>query len=869
MNERPPKFFLRLFRWYCHPDMLGHIEGDMMQLYAERVRESGKRKADLKFIFDVVLLCRPGIIRPVTVDTNVNQYDMVKSYFKVGWRNMLRNKGYSIINISGLAIGMTVALLIGLWVFDELTFDTHFKNYDRIVQVMQHQTYNGEIGTQVANPAVMAEEIRNVYGSDFKHVLQSSWNNDHTLTYGDRIFYKPGSYFEPCVVDMLSLNITHGTKDGLKDMNSIMLSESVAKSYFGEEDPINKMLRLDNEVDVKVTAVYEDLPENTSFKDLKIIMPWSLYVSQNTWIQKMENPWGSNFTQTFAQLNDNADLETVSTRIKDVKLNRQPEEEKRYKAIVFLHPISKWHLYSDFKAGVNIGGRIDNVWLFSITGIFVLLLACINFMNLSTARSEKRSKEVGIRKSIGSARGQLVIQFFSESIMIALFAFALAVGFSFIALPSFNTIAGKHITILWSSPLFWLAGISFTLITGLFAGLYPALFLSSFQPVKVLKGSFKMGRLASLPRKVLVTIQFTISIVLIIGTIVVYKQIQFAQGRPMGYTTDGLITIRINSERHKHFEAIRNELKNANTIIEMAEAGSPTTEVWNTNGGFDWEGKDPNLAVDFPNNAVTHDYGKTIGWQIAIGRDFSRDFSTDSSAFILNESAVKFIGLTDPIGKNIKWEGENYTIIGVVKDILIQSPYTPVRPGMWHLSDGSSENVFIIKINPNRNAQESLSKIEEVFKKFDPTSPFDAGFVDDAYAQKFGNEKRIGTLAAFFAVLAVFISCLGLFGLASFVAEQRTKEIGIRKVMGASVGNLWQMLSKDFVILVIISSAMAITLSYFFCVSWLKSFEYRTTISWWIFALSAAGALVITLLTVSFQAIKAALMSPINSLRSE
>jgi putative ABC transport system permease protein len=868
MKEHPPKLFLSFFRWYCHPEMAGHIEGDMMELYTERVKGSGKRRADLKFIVDVVLLCRPGIIRPVTVETNVNQYDMVKSYFKVGWRNMLRSKGYSAINISGLAIGMTVALLIGLWVFDELTFDRHFKNYDRIVQVMQHQTYNGEIGTQVANPSVMGEEIRNVYGSDFKHVLQSSWNNDHTLTYGEKIFYKSGSYFEPGVVDMLSLNILQGSKDGLKDMNSIMLSESVARSYFGDEDPINKILRLNNEVDVKVTAVYEDLPENTSFRDLKIIMPWSLYLSQNTWIQKMEDPWGSNFTQTFAQLNDNADLETVSTRIKDVKINQQGEHERRYKAVVFLHPMSKWRLYSDFKEGVNTGGRIDNVWLFSVTGIFVLLLACINFMNLSTARSEKRSKEVGIRKAIGSVRAQLITQFFSESIMIALFAFVLALGFGFIALPSFNTIAGKHIFIPWTSPFFWLIGIGFTLATGILAGLYPALFLSSFQPVKVLKGSFKQGRFASLPRKILVMVQFTISIVLIIGTIVVYQQIQFAQGRPIGYTTDGLIMTSVNSERHKHFEAIRTELKTANVIDEMAESGSPVTDVWNTNGGFDWEGKDPNLAVDFPNNAVTYEYGKVIGWEITTGRDFSRDFATDSTAFILNEAAVKFIGLTDPIGKVIKWNGENFTVIGVVKDILVQSPYKPVRPAMWHLSDGA-ENVFIIKLNPDKNAQESLSKVEEVFKKFDPTSPFDSNFVDEAFAQKFGNEKRIGTLAAFFAVLAVFISCLGLFGLASFVAEQRTKEIGIRKVMGASVSNLWQMLSKDFVILVIISSGVAITISYFFCVSWLESYEYHTTVSWWIFALSAGGALIITLITVSFQAIKAAMMSPIKSLRSE
>lgn len=868
MKAHPPKWFLSFFRWYCHPEMVSHIEGDIMELYAERLRASGKRKADLQFITDVVLLCRPGIIRPVTVETNVNQYDMVKSYFKVGWRNLLRSKGYSAINISGLAIGMTVALLIGLWVFDELTYDKHFKNYNRIVQVMQHQTFNGQIGTQVVNPAVMAEEIRNVYGSDFKHVLQSSWNNDHTLSYGDKIFYKTGSYFEPGVVDMLSLNIIHGSKDGLKDMNSIMLSESVAKSYFGDEDPINKILRLDNDVDVNVTAVYEDLPENTSFSSLRIIMPWSLYLSQNPWIAKMTEPWSSNFTQTFAQLNDNVSLETVSARIKDVKFNRQGEDERRYKATVFLHPMSKWHLYSDFKEGVNTGGRIDNVWLFAITGIFVLLLACINFMNLSTARSEKRSKEVGIRKSIGSARGQLITQFFSESVMIALFAFVLAIGVGFVALPAFNTIAGKNISIPWASPLFWLIGLGFTLTTGIFAGVYPALYLSSFQPVKVLKGSFKMGRLASLPRKVLVTVQFTISIALIIGTLVVYKQIQYAQGRPLGYTTDGLITLDVNSERHKHAEAIRTELKTENVIVELAESGSPTTDVWNTNGGFDWEGKDPNLAVDFPNNGVTYEYGKVIGWEITTGRDFSRDFATDSAAFILNESAVKFIGLTDPIGKVIKWNGENYTVIGVVKDILVQSPYTPVRPAMWHLMD-NSENIFIIKLNPDKNVQESIRKIETVFKKFNPTSPFAPGFVDEAFAQKFGNEKRIGTLAAFFAVLAIFISCLGLFGLASFVAEQRTKEIGIRKVMGASVSNLWRMLSKDFVVLVIISSIIAITFSYFYCIHWLESFEYRTTVPWWIFVLAATGALIITLITVSVQAIKAALMSPVKSLRSE
>jgi putative ABC transport system permease protein len=794
---------------------------------------------------------------------------MIKSYFKIAWRNILRSKGYSFINISGLALGMAVAILIGLWMYDELTFNTYHSNYERIAQVMQHQTFNGKVGSQVANPAVMAEEIRNVYGSDFKYVLQSSWNFDHTLTYGDKMFLKPGSYFEPEVTDMLSLKMIKGSKDGLKkDMNSILLSASVAKAYFGDEDPLDKTMRIDNESDVKVTGIYEDLPDNTSFKDMKYILPWDLYLSVNPWIKKMENPWGSNFTQTFAMVADNADMEKVSARIKDVKLNKIPEDDRRYNPIVFLHPMKKWHLYSDFKDGINVGGRINNVWLFGVTGVFVLLLACINFMNLSTARSEKRSKEVGIRKSIGSVRIQLITQFFSESIMISFFSFILALLLVLIVLPPFNTIADKNISILWSEPVFWLIGIGFSIVTGLFAGVYPALFLSSFQPVKVLKGTFKVGRFASLPRKVLVVVQFTISITLIIGTMVVYKQIQHGQSRPIGYNRDGLITTSVNEDRHKHAEVIRTELKNENVIIEMTESGSPTTDVWNTNGGFDWEGKDPALAVDFPNNAVSYEYGKTIGWEIKEGRDFSREFASDSLAFILNESAVAFIGLKDPVGKVLRWENKPCTIIGVVKDLLVQSPYQPVRPSLFHLST-SAENVFIIKLNPERSTQEALSKIEAVFKKYNPTAPFQSSFVDESFAQKFGNEKRVGTLAAFFAVLAVLISCLGLFGLASFIAEQRTKEIGIRKVLGASVANLWRMLSRDFVTLVILSCLISIPLAWYELNNWLQEYEYRTDISWWIFAIASSGALIITLLTVSFQAIKAALKNPVKSLRSE
>ncbi len=793
---------------------------------------------------------------------------MLRNYFKIAWRNILVNKGSSAINIGGLAVGMAVVMLIGLWIYNELSFNKYHQNYDKIVQVMQHQTYNDVVGTQVANPAVMAETIRNEYGSDFKYVLQASWNYDHALSYKDKVFFKPGSYFEPEVTEMLTLNMLQGSRDGLKEMNSIMLSQSVAEVFFGKENAIGEIMKLDDKVDVKVTGVYEDLPDATTLQSLEFIVPWDLYLSYNSWIKDMEDPWGSNFTQTFAQLGDNSILETVSSKIKDVKLSKVTEEGRRYKPEVFLHPMSKWHLQSNFENGINTGGRIDNVWLFGIIGVFVLLLACINFMNLSTARSEKRAKEVGIRKAVGSRRIQLIMQFFNESILISCLAFILSILLVIIILPFFNTIADSKITILWANPIFWVLGIGFSVLTGIIAGVYPALYLSSFKPVKVLKGAIRIGRYAAIPRKILVTSQFAISITLIIGTIVVYQQIQYAQNRPLGYEKNGLISINTTEETHKHIEAIRTTLKGNGAIVEMTETTSPMTAVYNTNGGFDWEGKDPNLPVDFPNNAVTEEYGKTIGWKIKKGRDFSRDFGADSLAYILNESAATFMNLKDPVGKILRRGDRSFTIIGIVEDMLIQSPYKPVRPSLFHLLR-RQENTFILKLNPAMSVNESMSKVEAVFKNYNTSIPFVANFVDEEFDKKFGNEKKIGQLAAFFTFLAIFISCLGLFGLASYVAEQRTKEIGIRKVLGATVIKLWNMLSKDFLILVIIACAIAIPIAYYIMDGWLQKFDYRTSISWWISIFACIGALLITIVTVSFQSIKAARSNPIKSLKTE
>lgn len=795
---------------------------------------------------------------------------MFRNYFKVALRNIARNKVSSFINIVGLAVGMSVAILIGLWMYDEFSYDKGNANYDKLAQVKQHNIYNGQKETQPANPYLMAEAIRNSYGSNFKYVIQSSWTSGHILTYGDKRLTKVGNFFEPPIAEMLDLKMVKGTRAGLKEPYSILLSESVAKSYFGSEDPMNKTIRIDDKSDVKVTGVYKDIPNNSSFRDLSFITTWDLYIAMNDFIRKMDNPWGSNFTQTYVQLADNADLGIVSKKIRDVKLNKLKDEtDKRYKPEVFLFPMNKWHLYGEFKNGINTGGRIQFVWLFGIIGLFVLLLACINFMNLATARSEKRAKEVGIRKTIGSERSQLILQFFCESLLVVAFSYGLSILLAQLILPFFNGIADKKMTIPWGSPYFWLAGIIFSLFTGLVAGSYPALYLSSFQPIKVLKGTFRVGRFASVPRKVLVVFQFTVSVALIIGTIIVFRQIQYAKNRPLGYMRDGLITFNLATpDIHNHFEAVRTELKGSEAIAEMTESTSPTTEIWRTNGGFNWKDKDPNLAVDFPNNGVTPEYGKTVGWQFKEGRDFSREFLTDSATFIINESAAKFMGLQHPVNEILTWDKKPFRIIGVIKDMVVQSPYQPVRPSLFFLSR-EQENVITLKLNPNTSTKDALAKIEAVFRKYNPASPFEYKFVDEDFARKFGDEERIGKLASFFAILAVFISCLGLFGLASFVAEQRTKEIGVRKVLGASLFDLWTLLSKDFVTLVLIALVIATPVAYFFMRNWINDYPYRTNISWWIFAAASFRALFITLLTVSYQAIKAALANPVRSLRTE
>ena len=794
---------------------------------------------------------------------------MLKIYFKIAWRNLIKNKVYSAINIVGLAVGMAVAMLIGFWIWDELSYNKSFKNYGQIAQVMQYQTFNSETGSQTSLPYLVGDELRKNYGSDFKYISMSGWTNDHILAFGEKIITQSGNYFEPQIIQMLSMKMLEGSTSALLDNHSIILSKTTAKALFGNADPMNRRIKIDSKFDVRVSGVYEDFPYNSEFKALLFIAPWNLYIDSNIWNEKATNPWRNNSFQAWVQLADHADLKQVSAKIKDVKLKRVTKEDAAFKPVVFLQSMRNLHLYSEFKNGINTGGRIQFVWLFGVIGFFVLLLACINFMNLSTARSENRAREVGIRKAVGSLRVQLIGQFLSESLLISLFSFVLALILVQLSLPLFNGVADKKIAILWNNPLFWISGLCFTLITGLLAGSYPALYLSSFKPVKVLKGTFKTGRFAALPRKVLVVLQFAVSVILIVGTIIIFQQIKFAKSRPVGYSRNGLVIIPVVTEEiHKHFDAIRNELKNSGTVTEIAESSSPTTYINENDNGFDWKGKNPSLQGDFGVVYVSNDFGKTINWNIKAGRDFSRSFLTDSSGIILNETAVKFMNLENPVGETINWDGKPFHVVGVIKDVLMQSPYEPVVRTVFVYSK-NTENVLNVKLNPSSGASGAIDKTESVFKKYNSSQPFVYKFVDEQYERKFDDEQRIGKLSSFFSVLAILISCLGLFGMASFMAEQRTKEIGIRKVLGATVFNLWTLLSKEFIGLILISLLIATPIAYYFMHSWLQHYEYRTQISAWIFLLTAIGAITITLATVSFQAIKAALANPVKSLRSE
>ncbi len=804
---------------------------------------------------------------------------MFRNYLLVAIRNLVKNKLTTFINIGGLAAGMAVVMLNGLWIWDELSFNKYHQHYDSIAQVMSGETENGRSGINTSQSYPLATALKAGYQDDFKYLVLATGIQDHILSTEEKNIPAKGMYMEEAGTEMFTLKMIRGTMTALRDPYSIILSSSTARALFGDADPTGQLIRINNKTNVKVTGVYEDLPRNTRFHEANFFSPWELWVSGNKWVKERAiNEWGNHFLRIYAEIQPYTDFDKVNAHIRDVELTAAKDFKARtaLHPQVFLQPMSRWHLYSNFQKGVADNSPVRQVWLVGVIGVFVLLLACINFMNLSTARAGNRAKEVGIRKAVGSMRGQLMYQFFAESLLIVSLAFALATLLTFALLPWFNALAGKAIAMPWGNPYFWIAGLCFIFVTGVLAGSYPALFLSSFQPFKALKGTFSAGRLAIVPRKALVVAQFTVSVILICSTIIVYRQIQFAKDRPVGYTREGLITLRMKSpDFYGKYNLLRDEFIKTSVVADMSQSMGAMTELASGNNGMEWEGMKPGMNKSFGTLAVTFDHGNTVGWRVIAGRDFSRKFPTDSSGVIINESAAKYMDIQNPVGRTITWKFRDadparFTILGVVRDMVMESPYEPVEPTLFFIKapNGTVDNINI-RIKPGVSASQALPTIEAAFKKLIPTAPFDYKFVDQEYALKFAAEERTGKLAGLFAILAVLISCLGLFGLASFMAEQRTKEIGIRKILGASVFNLWRLLCKDFVLLVILACLIAVPVSYYFLQQWLSNFTYRADMTWWIFAAAATGALLITILTVSFQSIKVALTNPAKSLRTE
>jgi putative ABC transport system permease protein len=789
---------------------------------------------------------------------------MFRNAFKIAWRNLRNNRIYSVINIAGLAVGMAVALLVGLWIWDEVSFNRYHRNYDSIVKVMDNQGRHGQRNTNSDLPVPLGASLRTLYRDEFRYVSLVRETEEHVISSDDRKFTQAGNFMEQDGPELLTLDMVYGSRKGLSDPHSILLSQTLSRKLFGNVDPVGRTIKIDAEKTASVTGVYADLPNNSEFHSSSFIGAFDLYGTNMT-------AWDNYNILIIAQLKPGVRAGVVSAKIKGL-LSKNVKEKDASHAL-FLLPMSKWHLYSAFENHAAVTSeQLQIVWSYGLIGAFVLLLACINFMNLSTARSEKRMREVGIRKVMGSLRRQLVWQFLGESFFMAVLAFGGSLFIVGLILPWFNAVADKGIRLPVGRLAFWLGAAGFVLLTSLLAGSYPAFYLSGFKPVRVLKGRFRAGSLSSIPRKVLVVVQFTVAVTLIVSTVVIYNQIQYAKDRPVGYARNELISMKVQlPDFENKYSTLRTVWMNTGVVADVARANYAITDTRGWNGGFEWEGRPAVDGQSFNTISVDANYGSTVGWELVAGRGFDKSLASDSSAIVLNESAVKLAGLRDPVGQMVRWEtpwrpGRFYKIIGVVRDMVKGSPFDTTDPSVIFLGGG---NWVFVRINPRAPIHEAISRLQAGFKAVIPTLPFDYKFVDQEYGLKFAEEERVGLLAKFFAALAIFISCLGLFGLASYVAEQRTREIGVRKVLGASVFSVWRLLSKEFLLLVLLACLIATPLAFNFLQHWLQKYAYRVEISWVTFGVCFAGTFLITLVTVSWQAIRAARANPVKSLRTE
>ena len=783
---------------------------------------------------------------------------MFKNYFKTAWRNLLRNKGFSITNILGLTIGMACTIFILLWVYDELNYDRFQKNYDNIYQVIANRDFNNQVFTDRSMAMPLASALENS-SPQIKHAVVTTHQQSHIITIGDiklklKSYTVSADYFKMFTYKFIKGSVV----TAIPDAYSIVLTKSAAKALFGDADPINKVVKVDNDYNAKISAVIEDVPGNSTLQFDYI----DAFNYNNPDTKASMNEWINSSWNVFIQTVPNADTALLNKNITKIKRSHAKDEISSY----FVFPMNHWHLYSDFENGKNTGGMIQYVRLFSIIAIIILLIACINFMNLSTARSEKRAKEVGIRKTLGSNKQQLIAQFFCESFILTFIAFLFAIGTVLLLLPSFNLLVDKHLSLNIMQPGFWIMTFGIILFTAFIAGSYPALYLSSFNPVKVLKGTIVSGQKTILPRHILVISQFVISILLISATIIVYQQIQHVKERDMGYNPNGLVMVPSSPDTDKSFAAIKHELLASGIITNVTRTSSPITEVWWNTGAPDYDGKPANSQIIMGGLGTDVDFAKTMNVKMLQGHDFTGT-PADSSSMMLNKAAVDAMKLKNPIGMQMRY-GKNYTIIGVTDNVIMTSPFEPAYP-MLIVYDPTSSSMNTMRIKAGVPAPKAIAFLETVFKKYNPTVPFEYNFVDQEFQKKFLTEKLISKLTNIFSALAIFICCLGLAGLASFTIEKRFREIGVRKVLGASVQQLLMLISKEFLKLVVIAFVIAVPLTYWLMNNWLENYKYRININWWLFVIVGIVMFVLTLVVVSLNTVKAAIANPVKSLRTE
>ncbi|MBE7170042.1 MAG: ABC transporter permease [Williamsia sp.] len=790
---------------------------------------------------------------------------MLRNYFKTAWRNIARGRSHSALNIIGLAIGIAVALIIGLWVCNQYSYDRFLPDYKQLYQVTRDFYGNGDTLRYGGSSLKLADILRNQI-PELESVVETDGGGMHGLMVGDKKLYVKGNAVATGFLTMFQFPSLQGHAENvLSDPYSIVLTESIAKALFGNEEPLSKTVRYDNKSDLKVTGILKDVPANSTLK-FNYLVPFGFLESTDSFV-KVARSKGFGWTNfiTYVKVKPGIAYTQVAAKIKDIQKSERDNSMSMATNIV-LDPVERWHLYDNFNNGKPAAGFIEYVRIFSVVGILVLVIACINFVNLTTARSEKRAKEVAVRKAIGSSKKELISQFLIESISLTFIAFIFSIIFVQFALPAFNKLTGDAIKIPFTNVPFWIITLCCVLFTALAAGSRPAFYLSSFNPVKVLKGSLQAGKAASLPRKMLAVLQFSCSIALIISTFIIYQQVQYAKNRPSGYDKNRLMMTDMNEDLARNYIAIRNEIKQKGIAGMITTASSNVTTGGNHRDLEDWPGKRPGEFINMGYIHVSEDYFNTAGMTMKEGRNFSSNL--DTLNVILNEAAVKLLRLTNPVNQVITFIDTRLKIIGVVKDAIMASPYAPADPTTF-MYETSPQNVMMYRLTAGIKTQDAITALKAIFNKYNPAYPFTYTFADDSYAAKFKQEVLIGKLAGLFATLAIFISCLGLFGLAAYMAEQRTKEIGIRKVLGASMQQVWLLLSKDFILLVLVSCFIASPIALYFSSNWLQKYDYRISISPFVFIAAGMAAIVITIITISFQSVKAAIANPVKSLRTE